>query len=187
MSEAGPDFEVSPEKRERLIMIIHPKRASFLINYIIGITAFVTSLIFNIVTAGLYVPYNLYSWLVGIGALVFAVILVSWTELKRRQTYYLITTWNVRVRRGLLNKKTVRIFYDEIDRVETESNPDERMVGMGNVKIYPKWQIDKPYIVIDGISNPDGIRELIVIIMNNTPTTPAWDHIDRRAEVIVHK
>lgn len=187
MIEAGPDFEVPPEKRERLLMVIHPKRAAFLIYYILGIVAFVTSLIFNVVTAGLYVPYNLYSWLIGISALVFAVVLVTWTELRKRRTYYLITTWNVRVRKGLIKKTTTRIFYDEIDRVETESNPEERMVGMGNVKIYPKWQKDKPYLVIDGIGNPDGIRELIVIMMNNTPATPPWDHIDRRAEVIVHK
>ncbi len=186
MTEAVSEFEIPPAYRERLVMAFHQKRASFLINYILGVAAFVMSLIFNTITAGLYIPYDLYSWLIGIGAFAFGIILVGLTEVKRRQKYYLITTWNVRIRTGVFKKTTTRIFYDEIDHIETTANPDERMVGMGDVEIYAQWQKDRPFLVIQGIANPDGIAELIKIMMERTPTPPPWNHIDRRAPVQVH-
>lgn len=187
MSEAESVIDVPREKRERLIMIQHPKRAIFLFNYVLGVLSFVTSLIYNITTAGLFVPYDLYSWIFGIGALLFGVFLVGGSEARRRYTFYIITTWNVRVREGYWRKNTKRIFYDEIDRVESEIDPEERVVQMGDVKIYSKWNNDEPELIFDGIHNPDGILEIIKRMIQTTPEIPPWNHLDCRAKVMVHK
>ncbi|UCE10794.1 MAG: PH domain-containing protein [Candidatus Thorarchaeota archaeon] len=167
-----------PENRERLIYILHPKRASFIINYVVGATAFIIGLAFFVASSGQIVEYSLYAWILGNSALIFAVVLVSLTEARRRYTLYIITTWNLRVRTGYFRRKTHKIYLDEIGKVEITAEPEERVVGMGNVEIFKKGFELEPDLIFTEIHNPDGIRELILRLIKTTPDVPEWAYID---------
>jgi membrane protein YdbS with pleckstrin-like domain len=178
LSDATDDLTLPPERRERLIFILHPKRASFIINYVLGSVAFIIGLAFFVVSAGQLVEYSFYSWLLGMSALVFAVILVAGTETRRRYTLYIITTWNLRVRTGYFRRSTRRIFHDEIDKVAIAAEPEERVVGMGDVEIFKKGFELEPYLIFNEVHNPDGIRELILRLIETTPDVPEWSYVD---------
>ena len=169
---------IPPPHRERLILILHPKRAAFLVNYVFGFVSFVTGLIFNVTVSGGFVPFTLESWLIGIASLWFGVILVSWMELRRRYTLYVITTWNVRIRTGYVYRKTVRAFYDEITSVKSSIDPDQRAVDLGDVHIFTGDETE-PALVFRGLHNPDGIKEIIQRCRDTSEEPFPWSHLAR--------
>ncbi|MHA1943967.1 MAG: PH domain-containing protein [Candidatus Thorarchaeota archaeon] len=178
MTKKGPEA-IPSEKKERLVNIFYPKRASFIFYYVFGVVVFIAGLGFNVASAANFIIYDLLAWTLGLAAMIFGILLVSWAESRRWFTLYIVTTWNVRVRRGIFSRTTVRVFYDEITDVHCSGPPDERRVGMGDVEIYSGGDNAKPTLVFDGVHNPDGIKEMILRFIMTIPDPPSWAHLDR--------
>ena len=178
MSDSEVDVESLKSKdRERLLVLVHPKRAGFLFNYVFGTVIFAIGILFNVAASGGYVEYRLVSWILGISAMLFGLLLVGASELRRRYTLYILTTWNARIRTGVLKKETIRIFYDEIERIEATGKLNTRTVNMGDVRIYSKKGIDEPFLIFHDIYNPIGIKIIIDRIILTTPIPPPWSHL----------
>jgi hypothetical protein len=105
------------------------------------------------------------------------------TEFVRQITLYVITTWNVRKRTGFFNKEILRIFYDDMTLVESSLVPAVRPLSMGSVFIYTKENGDQPTLTLKDINNPMGIRELIVRIIDTTPSEIPWAHLEKTRTV----
>ncbi|MGV9170797.1 MAG: PH domain-containing protein [Promethearchaeia archaeon] len=168
-----------PEEREKLVAIFRPSRAGRLIHYAVGSIALISGTLFNIMTAGSIIPYSNVSWNVGIGAMIFGILVILGVEAARRYTLYIITTWNVRVRTGVISKHTRRVFYDDISRVEIVSEPQEVAVGIGDVVIYMESNGEEPVLVIKDMNNPRGIRELIRRFVETTDEPTNWSHVEK--------
>ncbi|MFW9806787.1 MAG: PH domain-containing protein [Candidatus Thorarchaeota archaeon] len=179
MAEASSDVPFPVEKRERLVNIFYPKRASFIFYYVFGTVVFIVGLGFMTVTSYGGLGGDIVSWSLSAGAMVFGIILVILAESRRWFTLYILTTWNVRVRKGVFSRRTTRVFYDEIALLHCSGPPDERKVGMGDVEIYTSADDEKPALVFDGVHNPDGIREIINRFVETTPDPIPWAHLDR--------
>jgi len=178
MTKKGPEV-IPSENRERLVNIFHPKRATFIFYYVFGVVLFIIGLGFNVTSAAGFIIHDLFDWTLGITSMIFGILIVTWAESRRWFTLYIITTWNVRVRRGIFSRETVRIFYDEITDVHCSGPPDERRVGMGDVEIFTSADEGTPSLLIDGVNNPDGIKEIILRFMRTIPDPLHWAHLDR--------
>ena len=179
MSEPRLEEPFPADKRERLVAIFYPKRASFIFYYVFGTVVFIIGMGFMTITSYGGLGRDLLSWSLSAGAMIFGILLVIWAESRRWFTLYIITTWNVRVRRGVFSRRTNRIFYDEIAVIHSSGPPDERKVGMGDVEIYTSETDAKPALVFDGVHNPDGVREIIYRFMKTIPDPLPWAHLDR--------
>ena len=168
-----------PEKRERLVMIIHPKRASLIFFYTFSVVMIVTGVSFMAATAYGSISINSLYWDIGAATIILGILLFASTEVRRQIKLYILTTWNVRVRTGLFRRKTVRLFYDEIAECSIAINADEKNVGVGDVRVYSKESSESPALVFDEVDNPDGVREIISRFMETIPDPLPWGHLDR--------
>jgi hypothetical protein len=166
------------DKRERLVHIFYSKRASHLFFYVFGVGLFLIGTVFMVATAAGLIIRNSISWFLGLAAMFLGVFIVAWAEARRYQDLYIITTWNVRVRSGLLARNTRRLFYDQISDVRTSSDAEERAAEMGDVLVY-KHDEEEPYIIFDEVHNPEGVAEIIRRFAQTTKDPPDWDHIER--------
>lgn len=178
MTKTGPEA-VPKEKRELLVNIFYPKRASFILFYVFGVVVFIIGLGFNVASAANFIIHDLVAWSMGLAAMIFGIIVVVWAESRRWFTLYIVTTWNLRVRQGILSRKTERVFYDEITDVISCGPSAERRVGMGDVEIFSNSIEGKPALIFDGVHNPDGIKEIILRFILTVPDPPHWAHLDR--------
>lgn len=167
------------DKRERLVNIFYPKRASFIFYYVFGTVTFIVGTGFMTVTSFGGLGGDLVSWSLSAGAMAFGIMLVAWAESRRWFTLYIITTWNVRVRRGVFSRKTNRVFYDEIALLHSSGDPDERKIGMGDVEVFTAEDDEAPTLIFDGVHNPDGVREIIRRFIETMPDPIPWAHLDR--------
>ena len=179
MSSESKDNAFPKELRERLVIIIHPKRTSMILFYVFSFVLTIIGITFMSATAYGAIPLTLISWTLGNGAIIAGPVLFMLTEVRRYFTLYIITTWNVRIRKGIFWRKTTRIFYDEISECKTTIYPDERRVGMGDVEICSNKTNNGPEIIFEEIENPDGIREIISRFMQTIPFPLPWAHIKR--------
>ena len=179
MSNSSIDFPALPPKKERLVAIYHPKRGSTIFNYVFGFVVFILGLGANVIASANFVEYDFVSWALGLFAMIFGLTLVLWTETRRRYILYIVTTWNIRIRTGYINRKTVRVFYDEVTKVVTDSEPVEEAINQGDVVMYSVKSKDKPALIFEGVHNPHGIREVILRFMATTSEPPPWAHIPR--------
>ena len=179
MSNSPIDSPAPHKNRERLVAIYHPKRGSTIFNYVLGFVVFILGLGANVIAAASLVEYNIVSWILGLLAMVFGLVLVLWTETRRRHILYIVTTWNIRIRTGYVNKETARVFYDEITKVVTASEPVEEAINQGNVVVYSVKSKDEPALIFEGVHNPHGIREVILRFIATTPKPPPWSHVPR--------
>ncbi|PNX51326.1 MAG: hypothetical protein BV458_11690 [Thermoplasmata archaeon M9B2D] len=179
MSTESPIPKFPSERRERLVLILHPKRASSIFYYVFGVVLFVVGLTFMILASFGTISHSILSWSLSLSAMIFGVLLIVGAETRHYFTLYIITTWNVRVRKGIFRRKTVRVFYDEITLCRTSSNPEEKRVGMGHVEICTKKMNEKPAIVFDEVHNPDGVREIISRFVQSLPDPVPWEHLNR--------
>ena len=179
MSNSPNDSPAPHKKRERLVAIYHPKRGSTIFNYVLGFVAFILGLGANVIASASIVEFDLVSWILGMFSMAFGLALVLWTETRRRYILYIVTTWNIRIRTGYINKKTSRVFYDEITKVATASEPVEEAINPGDVVMYSVKSKDKPALIFEGVHNPHGIREVILRFIATTPKPPPWSHVPR--------
>ncbi len=179
MSNSPSDSPASHEKRERLVAIYHPKRGSTIFNYVLGFVVFILGVAGNVIAAASLVEFGFVSWVLGLFAMTFGLVLVLWTETRRRYVLYIVTTWNIRIRRGYFNQKTARVFYDEITKVVTASEPVEEAINQGDVVVYSAKSKDEPALIFQGVHNPHGIREVILRFVATTPEPPPWSHVPR--------
>lgn len=131
-----------------------------------------------IMSSASYVESDFTAWYLGLWALVLGTLTITWAEIRRRYTVYIITTWNVRTRCGYRNKITTRIFYDEIEHVGLSLDPEEEIADQGDVEIYISGN-DKPELVFDSINNPYGIIEIINRFTKTIPEPIPWEHLER--------
>ncbi len=167
------------ELRERLVIILHPKRASMIFFYAFSFVLTIIGTAFMSATAYGAIPLTLVSWTLGNGAIIAGPVLFIITEMRRFFTLYIITTWNVRVRKGIIWRKTKRLFYDEISECKTTIYPDERRVGMGDVEIYSNKISNGPLLIFEEVENPDGVREIVSRFIRTIPFPLPWAHIER--------
>jgi hypothetical protein len=171
-----------PIERERLIAVFHPKRISLLFQYAIAGAIFFSSFLFYISSAGGFIGVNPISWFFGIFAMCFSILLASYVELQHRNEMLILTTWNVRARKGIIHKITKRVFYDDISNIDVEMNSEERVAGVGNIKIFGNNK-EEPLIEIDDIYNPNGISEIILRFIRTTPEVTPWVHLDKKDQL----
>jgi len=179
MSSETPVVPFPPEKKERLVVIFHPKRVSLIFFYVFSVVMIITGVGFMSATAYGAIPPSLMYWSLGNITIILGILLFTRTEMKRFSTMYIITTWNVRVRTGILRRKTTRIFYDEISECRTSVYPEERRVGMGDVEICSKNDNTGPALIFEEIENPDGVREIISKFIDTIPYPLPWGHLER--------
>ena len=179
MSAETPITPFPPEKRERLVVIFHPKRVSLIFFYVFSVVMIVTGVGFMSATAYGAIPTTLMSWVLGNITIILGILLFTRTEMKRFFTMYIITTWNVRVRKGVLRRKTTRVFYDEISECRTSVLSHEQRVGMGDVEICSKTESAGPVLIFEEIENPDGVREIISKFIDTIPSPLPWGHLER--------
>jgi len=168
-----------PEKRERLVIIFHPKRVSLIIFYVFSVVLIMTGVVFMSATAYGAIPLSETAWDIGTGAIFFGVFLFTGTEMKRFFTLYIITTWNVRIRKGIIRRKTTRLFYDQISECRTAIYPQEQRIGMGDVEIFSSKVKNGPTLVFEEVENPEGVREIISRFIQTIPYPLPWNHIER--------
>jgi hypothetical protein len=179
MSSEESEASLPREKRERLVIVLHPKRASMIFFYVFSTALTIVGVGFMNATAYGAIPPAEISWAIGNAAIIVGIILFAITEMKRFFTLYIITTWNVRTRKGIIWRKTVRVFYDQISECRSTIYHDERRVGMGDVEIFSNLVKNGPTLVFEETENPDGIREIITRFMQTIPYPLPWAHIQR--------
>ena len=179
MSVDATNDPFPPEKRERLVMIIHPKRASLIFFYVFSVVMVIVGVGFMSAAAYGSISINRQYWDIGAITIILGVLLFASTEIRRQFKLYIITTWNLRVRTGIIRKKTIRIFYDEISECRTNIDPEEKNVGQGNIEIFSNRASDNWALVFEEVDNPDGIREIISRFMKTIPDPLPWGHLDR--------
>ncbi|MGY5876714.1 MAG: PH domain-containing protein [Candidatus Thorarchaeota archaeon] len=168
-----------PEKREKLLNILHPRRIGHLFHYIMGLCLFLLGLIFFIAaTAGVF-PINPISWSLGVISLSSGVGIITWEEVRIRNTMYILTTWNIRLRSGFRQRNTSRVFYDDIAQVKTSRDPGEKIAEMGDIEVYSKNDSNIPILVFQDVRYPEGIKEIIQRFVETTAYPTPWDHIDK--------
>jgi len=168
-----------PEKKEKLVIIFHPKRVSLIFFYVFSVVLIVMGVAFMSASTYGAIPTTFTSWALGNAAIIFGILLFTRTEVKRNFTLYIITTWNVRIRTGIFKRQTTRLFYDEISECRTAIYTDAQRVGMGDVEICSKKSGNKAVIVFEEIENPDGVREIIIKFMDTIPYPLPWNHLER--------
>ncbi|MCK4568377.1 MAG: PH domain-containing protein [Candidatus Thorarchaeota archaeon] len=167
-----------PEKKERLVIIFHPKRASLIFFYVFSVALVIMGVLFMSASTFGAIPPTFISWALGNAAIIFGILLFARTEMKRTFTLYIITTWNVRIRTGVFRRKTTRLFYDEISECRTTIYPDEQRVGMGNVEICSTKAGDEAVLIFEEVENPEGVREIITKFMETITYPLPWDHLE---------
>lgn len=179
MSAVNPEPRFPSDKRERLVLILHPQRASSIFYYVFSVALFIVGLVFMVLTSYGTITSDILSWSLSSASMILGILLFIGAESRHIFTLYIITTWNVRVRRGIIRRRTNRVFYDEIVECRATGNPEERRVGMGEVEIHTSCDKDGPALVFDEVHNPDGVREIISRFMQTIPSPLPWGHLER--------
>lgn len=175
--------ELAAEDREKLLAVRHPARVRYLHYYLVGTLLFVFGWLFNVTVSAGLVQYSELSWWLGMSSMSLGLFLVLAGEYRRHYTLYVVTTWNLRVRKGLFNKLTTRVFLDEIERVEMSTPPEGRVINLGYVNIYTSDSMEEPTLVFADIHNPEGTMELINRVRATSPAPAPWDHIEKTRTV----
>ncbi|TFG14131.1 hypothetical protein EU537_04225 [Candidatus Thorarchaeota archaeon] len=165
-------------QREKLIITFRPKRISSLFNYISGAIFITVGLVFMIGSSAGFIAYSFIAWTFGLGAILFGSVVMIWTELKRRSTLYILTDWNVRMRTGYLSKTTRRVFYDDIDSVEVQTDAQDEIADQGKIEIYAEGE-SEPALSLDAVENPYGIREIVLRFKETIEQPVPWNHIEK--------
>ncbi len=165
------------EKRERLVMIFHPRRTGFLVDYIIGAVIIMIGFISLLLTAAFMIEQNMISWILTLSSFYVGSLIMTVSEIHRKSILYIITTWNIRVRRGVFRKKTVRVFYNQISDIQIKVDDERRRIYMGDIEVYAHGDSQRPALVYRDVYSPDGIKELITRFIKTTPVPPDWAHI----------
>jgi len=173
------EHQIPPEDREKLLATFNPARTGFLYLYILGAVSFVIGWLFNITVAARVVPYDELAWWLGMGAMLFALLVWGIGEYKKRYTVYIVTTWNLRVMKGARSKLTTRVFYDEVERFEIETQPQARVINLGALCIYTWDDPGNPALRFADIHNPEGMLELVSRVKMTTPAPLPWAHIKK--------
>ena len=179
MSSETEEAPFPKEKRERLVIILHPKRASLIFFYVFSVVMIIVGVSFLSATAYGAIDQTLISWSIGNGTIFAGIFLFTLTEMRRFFTLYIITTWNVRVRKGIIQRNTKRVFYDEISECRTTIYPDEKRVGMGDVEVFSSKIKNGPTLIFEEIENPNGVSFIVSKFMETIPFPLPWGHIER--------
>jgi membrane protein YdbS with pleckstrin-like domain len=179
MSASSPDSKFPPDKKERLVLILHPKRVTSIFYYTLSVVLFIVGLIFMALTSFGLIIRDVEAWYLSSLSMIFGFFLFLWAESRHFFILYIITTWNVRIRKGIFRRHTTRVFYDEITECRTNSDPGEKRVGMGDVEICTSRANESPMIIFNEVQNPEGVREIINRFIQTIPDPLPWSHIER--------
>ena len=168
----------NPIEKECLIAKYNPRRLSSLIYYVFGTILFLFGFIFMIMSSASYVEFNFTAWYLGLFSMLLGSSIMTVAEIRRRYMLYIITTWNVRTRSGLLKKVTSRVFYDDIERIEVDIDPEEVRVNQGDILVFIRGETE-PAIVFDSIAYPRAAFEIIQRFKETVPDPIPWSHLDK--------
>ena len=161
-----------------MIAKYNPRRLSSLIYYVFGTVVLLFGFILMILSSGDYFEFNINAWYLGLFSMSFGSLIMTIAEIRRRYSLYIITTWNVRTRSGFWKKTTSRVFYDDIERIEVNRDPEEVRVNQGDVLVFVKGE-SEPAIVFDAIAYPLGAFEIIQRFKETIPQPIPWSHLDK--------
>jgi membrane protein YdbS with pleckstrin-like domain len=184
MSQGVAKLQSDTDDKERLLLVMFRKRTGFLFYYIFGALLSGIGVLGNVATAAGFVEQSWIRWELGLAVIISGVLIIAAAEIKRRLTLYILTTWNVRIRKGIMKRTTVRVFYDEISAVDTSMNPEEKSIGIGDLRVYSNDSKEGPTVVFADIYNPDGIREIVLRMMQTAPAPVPWAHVPRTRMVV---
>jgi membrane protein YdbS with pleckstrin-like domain len=179
MNDEPSDLTIPAEKRERLVMLLHPRRIALLFHYVFGSFIIFIGLAFNLAASAEVIHPGFGSWFVGFFSLILGALFIVHAEYMVKSNLYVVTTWNVRIRTGIIHKSTQRIFYDDIDKMETKREPGESVAQMGDVCIFKKGISDEPYLTLRDIRHPDGFIEIIKRFISSISNPTDWAHIEK--------
>ncbi|MFW9954533.1 MAG: PH domain-containing protein [Candidatus Thorarchaeota archaeon] len=167
---------------ERLIAKMYQKRAAAYIFYVLGVILFLVGWAFMVMSSIKFVEYTFSAWYMALWSMIVGFLSIFWAEVNRRYTLYIITSWNIRRRDGYFKRVTTRVFLDEIVKVEISADPEDRIVGQGDIQIFVEGE-DNPALVLNAIDNPRGIYEIIIRLTQTIPEEIPWSHIEKTRKV----
>jgi len=174
----------SQDDKEKLVLVLLTKRTGYLLYYVFGALISGVGVLGNVAGAAGFIEHTWTSWVLSIVVIICGSLVISAAEIKRRFTLYILTTWNVRIRKGITKRTTVRVFYDEISAVGTSTKLEEKDFGIGDLKVYSNDNSEDPAVVFADINNPEGIREIVLRMIQTIPSPLPWAHIPKTRTVV---
>ena len=95
--------------------------------------------------------------LVPVAGLGLLILLVWWLTCK--QTHIALDRNHTRVEKGLLSKSRIELRHTSVRTVHVYQSLGQRIFGVGKVSIFTAG--DKPEVSMDGIPDPQRVREII--------------------------
>ena len=130
---------------EQLVFEGHPSWRSVLRFYVIGVILIGVAAAIGALASGTGVA-------IGAGAVALLLVLLV-GFVKRSATRYVITTERLRIRRGLLSKKTQETRIERVQNVNTDQSLRERMLRVGTVDFDTAGTDDSEFRFV-GIASP---------------------------------
>lgn len=106
----------------------------------------------------------------GFGALGLAVTLFGVVVVQRATQRYTVTSQRAVVRRGLLSRHEWELELRHVRDIQLKQSLGQRMLRTGTLEVSSAGR-DTAEVVFAGISNPDGVKELIRQGMRQPPQT----------------
>ena len=91
---------------------------------------------------------------------VVGLIPLLWWYVQSISTKIIVTNEQTTLRKGLLSKETSDVFHDNVRNIQVKQSAFQRLMGVGYVGISSAGQSGIE-IEIDGIRNPDRVKEII--------------------------
>lgn len=139
-------------KKEKEVKIIRTSRKSYLFFYALIIIIFGTMGIIK------YLGLEITTFSI-VSAIVFAVLIIKFTEIHRLNTFYRITPTHLLKSVGLFEKDVKRVSYPSISHVNLHQGVLDRFLGIGSLVVYQFSTANAT--LIKNINKPDDLLEEI--------------------------
>ena len=110
-----------------------------------------------------------YFWLFALGWLIFPIFIAIW---RRYSVLLIITSRQVILETGILNRESREIFISDIRTVDVEQSFIQRLLGYGSIK-FASAGTDLYELSVEGIKRPYHIKEIVNSLRRRQP--PSYD------------
>jgi uncharacterized membrane protein YdbT with pleckstrin-like domain len=146
---------------EQTYLIFHPTRLAYLRWYVIAIFIIAVGLLvfFNVLPIPSTISnYNIYFLLTFAVA---GIIIISISEILRKNDKYAITNFRVIEKRGIINIEEDSIYWEKVANYEFTQDLFDRIFKMGTIKLWSTGGEDNPEVVIKRAPQINKIRFLL--------------------------
>jgi uncharacterized membrane protein YdbT with pleckstrin-like domain len=146
---------------EQTYLIFHPTRLAYLRWYVIAIFIIAVGLLvfFNVLPIPSTISnYNIYFLL---AFAVAGIIIISISEILRKNDKYAITNFRVIEKRGIINIEEDSIYWEKVANYEFTQDLFDRIFKMGTIKLWSTGGEDNPEVVIKRAPQINKIRFLL--------------------------